>query len=266
MPAWLIPAIGAAAGIFSSVHDSNARIRAQESANKMNMQLSREQMKWNEIMWNKTNAYNDPRAQMARLKAAGLNPHLIYGTSPSSAVGTAGDIKGYDKAEVKSTHEGYRAFSDILGHTMQSIQASNVIAQNDVLKQEAVAKAYQTLNTAVDTDRKAFDLGLSKELRQTSIQAAKANADKAVANADAARTDAQTQKMLQIPVVKRAQVEVDKALAQLKGERLNNRLKELERDLNEQLKPYGLTANDNVIARIIMASPFFENIFNYLKP
>lgn len=30
-------------------------------------------------MWNMQNLYNSPQAQMARFKAAGLNPHLIYG-------------------------------------------------------------------------------------------------------------------------------------------------------------------------------------------
>lgn len=31
-------------------------------------------------MWNMNNSYNDPSAQMARLKAAGLNPNLVYGS------------------------------------------------------------------------------------------------------------------------------------------------------------------------------------------
>lgn len=30
-------------------------------------------------MWNMQNEYNDPSSQMERLKAAGLNPHLVYG-------------------------------------------------------------------------------------------------------------------------------------------------------------------------------------------
>lgn len=39
-------------------------------------------------MWNKANAYNAPAAQMERLKEAGLNPNLIYGTGASGATGT----------------------------------------------------------------------------------------------------------------------------------------------------------------------------------
>lgn len=31
-------------------------------------------------MWNRSNEYNNPSSQMARLKAAGLNPNLVYGS------------------------------------------------------------------------------------------------------------------------------------------------------------------------------------------
>ena len=42
--------------------------------------------------WHRQNRYNHPLQQMARLKNAGLNPNLIYGSSPGSAVGNAGAI------------------------------------------------------------------------------------------------------------------------------------------------------------------------------
>lgn len=35
-------------------------------------------------MWNKSNEYNSPQAQMARLKQAGLNPNLVYGSGSVS--------------------------------------------------------------------------------------------------------------------------------------------------------------------------------------
>jgi hypothetical protein len=48
--------------------------------------------KYDQAMWDKVNKYNNPIAQMERLKNAGLNPNLIYGSSPGSATGNAGDI------------------------------------------------------------------------------------------------------------------------------------------------------------------------------
>ena len=35
-------------------------------------------------MWNMNNAYNDPSAQMERLRQAGLNPNLVYGNGATT--------------------------------------------------------------------------------------------------------------------------------------------------------------------------------------
>lgn len=68
---------------------------AQDSANETNLQLSRENRDWQEKMWNLNNEYNTPANQIERLKAAGLNPNLMYGqgtvgnsSSPASGVAT----------------------------------------------------------------------------------------------------------------------------------------------------------------------------------
>ena len=57
-------------GIFSGF--------SQDSANQTNIQLARENREWQEKMWEKTNEYNTPAAQIERMKAAGLNPALMY--------------------------------------------------------------------------------------------------------------------------------------------------------------------------------------------
>lgn len=46
--------------------------------------LADQQNQANLAMWNRNNAYNSPVQQMARLKAAGLNPQLAYGNQPQS--------------------------------------------------------------------------------------------------------------------------------------------------------------------------------------
>lgn len=42
--------------------------------------------------WNRENAYNSPKAQMERLKAAGLNPNLVYGSGAAGVSGLGGSI------------------------------------------------------------------------------------------------------------------------------------------------------------------------------
>ena len=56
----------------------------QRSSNKTNIQLAREQRQWDLDMWNRQNEYNNPKNQMLRLSAAGLNPNLVYGSGSVS--------------------------------------------------------------------------------------------------------------------------------------------------------------------------------------
>lgn len=58
---------------------------------KNQMKAMAQQQQYNKELWDYQNAYNTPQAQMERLKAAGLNPNLIYGNGNASA-GNAGPI------------------------------------------------------------------------------------------------------------------------------------------------------------------------------
>lgn len=74
---------GLGPGLFSLGSDllsNKGAKRRQNLANKQNIEF-----------WNMQNAYNTPKAQMGRLKDAGLNPNLIYG-SGSANTGVAGSI------------------------------------------------------------------------------------------------------------------------------------------------------------------------------
>lgn len=49
-------------------------------------------------MWNRQNEYNMPAAQMGRLKDAGLNPHLVYGTGTVTG-NTSGQMPKYQNVK-----------------------------------------------------------------------------------------------------------------------------------------------------------------------
>lgn len=103
---WLVPSAASLfGGIFSSVlsHDSSMeQIAAQRHENALNRnfnmkeaskarQFSAEQSQiardYNTSMVNAQNEYNNPTNQMARLRAAGLNPNMIYQSLGNSSVG-----------------------------------------------------------------------------------------------------------------------------------------------------------------------------------
>lgn len=52
--------------------------------NLQNRRLANNAQNFELEMWNRSNEYNSPAAQMARLKSAGLNPNLVYGTGTVS--------------------------------------------------------------------------------------------------------------------------------------------------------------------------------------
>ena len=72
---------GALLGVGSSLLSNIGSKKRQNQADAKNIEF-----------WKMQNQYNTPAAQMQRLKDAGLNPNLIYGSSPAGASGSAGSI------------------------------------------------------------------------------------------------------------------------------------------------------------------------------
>lgn len=66
--------------------------QAQERSFEQQKELQANTQAYNTLMWNMSNEYNNPLNQMARFKAAGLNPNLMYGqmanTSSPISMGT----------------------------------------------------------------------------------------------------------------------------------------------------------------------------------
>ena len=68
------------AGIAAGGSLINGLLQGDQNAKNRKWQ-SKENQKardYNTEMWEKNNEYNDPTQQMARLKSAGINPHLAY--------------------------------------------------------------------------------------------------------------------------------------------------------------------------------------------
>lgn len=62
---------------------------SQERALRQQVGLQHDAQQWNETMWERTNQYNSPQAQMQRFKSAGLNPNLIYGAASGASGASA---------------------------------------------------------------------------------------------------------------------------------------------------------------------------------
>ena len=76
-------------GIATAGINQGANIISTAMTNDANERMQQRQNAWNLEQWNRNNAYNHPAAQMQRLKAAGLNPDLLYGQNAGGAMGNS---------------------------------------------------------------------------------------------------------------------------------------------------------------------------------
>ena len=115
-----------------SANKTNREI-AQET-NAANLALYREQYKNSVEQWNRENAYNDPSSQMARLRAAGLNPSLMMGNNPTGVAGAASLPSANPMVTGESMQAPMVNFSDI---------GANIAAITQGFKNTAEAQGQQ---------------------------------------------------------------------------------------------------------------------------
>lgn len=147
----MIPLIvGAATAIGSALaasaqNQANANAdRAQQNANvdktiAANRYLAQLQFDQNKQMWAANNEYNSPQEQMARLRAAGLNPNLVYGSN--AVANTSGGIPEYVAPKESYDYKAPQIFGQfpaVLGayqdFILKQAQTDNVQASTEAIR------------------------------------------------------------------------------------------------------------------------------------
>ena len=227
--------IGAGGSIFSGGLSGAMNMFANRRANKRMVDF-----------WKMQNEYNHPSAQMARLREAGLNPNMIYGTSPTSAVGNADPLKPVppERYDFDNPLENITAFADV---RQRQAQTNNLETQNTVLANEAALKGVQAANLVEVGKKTKAEAKVAEELTQTSLQAAKENLKQQEQKAIGAELDVrfkdQTLKSRVLDIMYRAQNSAE----MLKGNKLLNELRQYE----IELKDLGIERGDNMFFRIL---------------
>lgn len=131
-------------------------------------------------MWNMNNAYNDPSAQMERLKQAGLNPNLVYGggatttasapSAPQASSATPQRFQGVDALPVMS------AYMDV---KMKQAQADLIEEQKNNIIQRTANERIDNLLKTLDLDyfgtrnkRSVFELSNLEKYQGTAMELA----------------------------------------------------------------------------------------------
>lgn len=132
-----------------SVVGSLLGIGATKAAGKDQLKLAQYQYDKAVEMWNRQNEYNAPKAQMARLAEAGLNPNLVYGSG--NVVGnTSAQAPTYNPPDMSHFIPDYRgAFQATFDSMQRMATIRNLDAQNDnLVKQNQVLESQIALNEA----------------------------------------------------------------------------------------------------------------------
>lgn len=202
-------ALGAIIAGGASLLGSALGFGSQKKTNKSNMELAKYQNDWqtqenekayqrNLQMWNLQNEYNSPTQQMARLRSAGLNPNLVYGSGVTG--NSAGSTPQYQPADIKraelSPYRGWNqgltdAVSNFLAFRSNRAQVENMEAQNSLIRQQTATEAIRQANIAASTARSEFDLSQANRLKDVSVSMAEAQMSKAQHDASTAWSQSQ---------------------------------------------------------------------------
>lgn len=124
--------------------------------------------------WHMQNEYNSPTQQMARLKAAGLNPHLVYGSGADAQMGAP--IGKSDLKETQLTAPQFDVDSVIGAYNSTRGMTANIQNIESILEtqkdQRALLKA-QELNTLMSTKTAGLDYQTKSELQKYQLEAAR---------------------------------------------------------------------------------------------
>ena len=157
-----------AAGIsgLSSIFGGILGKNSQSSANRTNLQINRENQKWNEKMmdkqnawnlaqWNRENDYNSASQQVARLRAAGLNPYLMMQNgSAGSASSVTSSAPGNAGMSNTVSPFDYSAAAAGVGNAVSQYYNNQLMSAN-VRKAIAEAIGQEKQNTWIDAELQA---------------------------------------------------------------------------------------------------------------
>lgn len=159
--------LGALINLGGAIYQTESQKSMQRKQNKFNKQEAELAYQREIDMWNLQNAYNDPSAQMARLRAAGLNPNMVYGQSSGGAAGqSSSSSPSYSPAQgnfqafpinINGVIDAYQTVA------MRQAQINNVKAQTENINARTMNESWRRIllemqgkGETADVERKEF--------------------------------------------------------------------------------------------------------------
>jgi len=211
---------------------------AQAMTNIQNMKLAKWSHQKDVEMWNRANEYNNPQNQMARLKAAGLNPNLVYG---SGAVGnTSTQTPKYNMPSQEAPKIQLPDILNTLGmyHDVRQKEAQ-VDATKEVVRGKKIENTYLGQTLFNKMQKSGYEADILKLLHGLEVPAG-----------GDYRESFKTSPFMQ------------KYQATVRGQQLTNEIKRLEKNLMEK----GIYRGDNILLRMLIQNGLFDSLLPSLRP
>lgn len=238
------------------------------------------------------NNYNSPAAQMERLKAAGLNPNLVYGNgaAQTQSAQTRASSGGSYKAEpVRVDTSGASSavtagLNQAYNLAMLQAQTNNLQANHDVLVQDALLKksqeglVHEQTNTqlyeqsGIDAERRLKEFDLRQKTRLADIEVTKGNLENSKIAADTKFTLNQDQRAealksmsLSEAAARILNMSYNNAKTDAERQRIGQEIQNLKTDnqlksMDAELKAEGIQPHDNLFMRVL------GNFMNRIAP
>lgn len=210
---------------------------SQAMTNRHNMKLAKWSHQKDVEMWNAANEYNNPKNQMARLEAAGLNPNLVYG---SGAVGnTSTQTPTYNMPKQEAPKIQLPDILSVLGMYQDVRQKeAQVDATKEVVRGKKIENTYlgQTLYNKMQ--KTGYEADIVKLLHGLEVPVG-----------GDYRETFKTSPFMQ------------KYQSTIRGQQLTNEIKRLEKNLMQK----GIYRGDNVLLRMLIQNGLFDSFLPTLN-
>lgn len=234
------------------------QVMAQSKYNKKAMKWNEKQIaqsrQWALDDYNRMNEYNSPAAQMERLKAAGLNPNLVYGNGATTqaspikqsdaGVGSAGKPETPNYAALGNALSTYQD-TQLKNQQLENMKTQRAVMQNDIEVKRKVAEKY-----GIDIDNSRFDLDLKNSLRPTTEALQKTRLERAEQEIQIAWDQNAREWQKQTPTLEKMAADIQQTLANTKrtDQDTKNMQQNLENAIRDgKLKDFEIKLNqDNV--------------------
>lgn len=153
-----------------------------EKSRQFNERMADKANTWSLEQWNRQNAYNDPSQQMSRLRAAGLNPDLMYSNGTSGLVSSNSPNVTPVAAGQPASSAGFAQMQPTVGNAILSgVQGALAGAQLKKTQAEADKAAGESTLLTIDSftrdalnkgqiDLNSVNVSVGKSAAQLNVQ------------------------------------------------------------------------------------------------